>query len=253
MWGSGPLHTKESLRSLTCPTRLTSIFVPLITPPYPSVRSKLIVPSREVAPTPSTSALNTTQVLPPTTTTSTSSGEPRLQLLSESPLLHLPGHRGDVLDLSWSQCRLLLTASADQTARLWCIDVHLGSGGEVGVGNVVGEVGRRTSGSGTEGDAGEGQRARAGGRGGSAPSGECLRSFVHPDFVMSCCFHPSDPRRIVTGCADGKVRLRFGRWSRLQVVVGGACHALGPLLLCIIVKLTHAAALAGLGCVAVSV
>ncbi len=51
---------------------------------------------------------------------------PRPPLLSPSPLMTLAGHKADILDLAWSRCRLLLTASADTTARLWTVEAAPG-------------------------------------------------------------------------------------------------------------------------------
>ncbi|KAK9055506.1 hypothetical protein SSX86_026589 [Deinandra increscens subsp. villosa] len=42
--------------------------------------------------------------------------------LSETPLCKLEGHTDDVLDLSWSRSRLLLSSSMDKTVRLWDIE-----------------------------------------------------------------------------------------------------------------------------------
>jgi WD40 repeat protein len=231
---------------------------------------------------------------------------PRPCLLSPSPLLMLTGHGGDVLEVAWSRCRLMLTASADQTARLWFVDLPSDDARPASAGQANGKLGSPGSGEGGGGGAGPGAGAAAGGStvgsgaadpaeaqqraepsgsvggsphaeavasaggagtagGGGAgtstcpaasvadssrpgpataaaataappgsspakgatsgnstpgpagaraaavaaarvPHGECLRSFVHPDIVTSAAFHPTDPARIVTGCADGKVR-----------------------------------------------
>nr|XP_043622898.1 WD repeat-containing protein 44-like [Erigeron canadensis] len=42
--------------------------------------------------------------------------------LSETPFCTLNGHSDDVLDLSWSRSRLLLSSSMDKTVRLWDIE-----------------------------------------------------------------------------------------------------------------------------------
>ncbi|KAI3801316.1 hypothetical protein L1987_29420 [Smallanthus sonchifolius] len=42
--------------------------------------------------------------------------------LSETPFCTLKGHTDDVLDLSWSRSRLLLSSSMDKTVRLWDIE-----------------------------------------------------------------------------------------------------------------------------------
>ncbi|KAJ0759203.1 putative transcription factor WD40-like family [Helianthus annuus] len=42
--------------------------------------------------------------------------------LSETPVCTLEGHVDDVLDLSWSRSRLLLSSSMDKTVRLWDIE-----------------------------------------------------------------------------------------------------------------------------------
>ncbi|KAK9075876.1 hypothetical protein SSX86_004205 [Deinandra increscens subsp. villosa] len=42
--------------------------------------------------------------------------------LSETPFCTLNGHQEDVLDLSWSRSRLLLSSSMDKTVRLWDIE-----------------------------------------------------------------------------------------------------------------------------------
>ncbi|GLI70355.1 hypothetical protein VaNZ11_015117 [Volvox africanus] len=179
---------------------------------YGSGRSKLISPARE----------DKVPVTAPRAAAATAGGDAnasggagggaaatRPPLLSESPLLSLPGHRSDVLDLSWSQCRLLLTASADQTARLWSIDVPVGGARRAGGGGGGGVRPPRASGSGSGGSSSGADVSSWENLGGACPSAECLRSFVHPDFVTSCCFHPCDGRCIVTGCADGKIRI----WS----------------------------------------
>ncbi|KAG2445246.1 hypothetical protein HYH02_008714 [Chlamydomonas schloesseri] len=190
---------------------------------YPSARPKLISTARDAdAPTRSAPAHlppGGPGLGPPAPSFSSTgsagaaagiaSGRP--PLLSESPLLSLTGHTSDVLDMSWSQCRLLLTASADQTARLWYIDAPVVVAGAEGESEPGG--GWRAGGGGAGAAAAAGAAAGVGPGAacgaGMPPSAECLRSFVHPDFVTSCCFHPTDPRRIVTGCADGKIRV----WS----------------------------------------
>ncbi|KAK1420707.1 hypothetical protein QVD17_22523 [Tagetes erecta] len=42
--------------------------------------------------------------------------------LSETPFCTLEGHTDDVLDLSWSRSRLLLSSSMDKTVRLWDVE-----------------------------------------------------------------------------------------------------------------------------------
>uniref|UniRef100_A0A7I3ZZ81 Uncharacterized protein n=1 Tax=Physcomitrium patens TaxID=3218 RepID=A0A7I3ZZ81_PHYPA len=46
---------------------------------------------------------------------------PKLFWLSEKPVCSFHGHTGDILDLSWSQSKLLLSSSMDKTVRLWHI------------------------------------------------------------------------------------------------------------------------------------
>ncbi|KAG2501975.1 hypothetical protein HYH03_000471 [Edaphochlamys debaryana] len=169
----------------------------------PAKSSKLIAPSRDPA----------DSTAPFSTFTSAATPAPsRPPLLSTSPLISLPGHTSDVLDLSWSQCRLLLSASADQTARLWFVDVPAAVAGEggSGSGSGAGRDGGKGQTGGQEG-ASSGDKAEEAEEGGCGPppSWECLRSFLHPDLVTACAFHPTNPKVIVTGCADGRVRL----WS----------------------------------------
>ncbi|PWA36965.1 transducin/WD40 repeat-like superfamily protein [Artemisia annua] len=42
--------------------------------------------------------------------------------LSETPVCTLTGHQDDILDLSWSRSRLLLSSSMDKTVKLWDIE-----------------------------------------------------------------------------------------------------------------------------------
>ncbi|KAG0631305.1 hypothetical protein M758_1G242300 [Ceratodon purpureus] len=46
---------------------------------------------------------------------------PKLFWLSEKPVRSFHGHTGDILDLSWSHSKLLLSSSMDKTVRLWHI------------------------------------------------------------------------------------------------------------------------------------
>nr|GEY70376.1 hypothetical protein [Tanacetum cinerariifolium] len=44
--------------------------------------------------------------------------------LSETPVCTLTGHQDDILDLSWSKSRLLLSSSMDKTVKLWDIETR---------------------------------------------------------------------------------------------------------------------------------
>ncbi|KAK6947960.1 WD40 repeat [Dillenia turbinata] len=49
---------------------------------------------------------------------------PKLFHIREKPLHELHGHRGEVLDLSWSKKGYLLSSSVDKTVRLWQVGCH---------------------------------------------------------------------------------------------------------------------------------
>ena len=86
--------------------------------------------------------------------------EQRQLLFNEKPLRVWKGHKGDVLDISWSSTLFLLSASMDKTVRLWHISMD-----------------------------------------------ECLRVFVHNDFVTSVDFDPADDKYFLSGSLDEKLRV----------------------------------------------
>ncbi|KAK4774004.1 hypothetical protein SAY87_029023 [Trapa incisa] len=46
----------------------------------------------------------------------------RVFCIEESPVQEFHGHKGDILDLAWSNSNLLLSSSADKTVRLWSLN-----------------------------------------------------------------------------------------------------------------------------------
>ncbi|XP_059651210.1 uncharacterized protein LOC132298886 isoform X2 [Cornus florida] len=109
----------------------------------------------------------------------------KLFRISEKPLHEFHGHCGEVLDLSWSKNKCLLSSSIDKTVRLW-------------------QVG----------------------------SDECLKVFIHTDYVTCIQFNPVDDNYFISGSIDGKVRIwavpscQVVDWTDVTEIVTAVCYRL---------------------------
>jgi len=117
----------------------------------------------------------------------------------------LAGHTGLVYALRWrGDGRMLATASADGTARVWQI-IAAAEGGEMG------ERSRNSgrSGSNSRRNSLDTAATAEGGGGGRVLAPALVATLTHRPmvFVYSAAWHPKDPSVLVTGAFDGKVRL----------------------------------------------
>lgn len=101
----------------------------------------------------------------------------------EKPIHEFCGHSGDILDLSWSNTKCILSSSVDKTVRLW-------------------KVGHD----------------------------ECLKVFVHSNYVTCVQFNPVDDNHFISGSIDGKVRIwtisgcKVVDWTDIRKIVTAVCY-----------------------------
>ncbi|KAJ4822553.1 hypothetical protein Tsubulata_049600 [Turnera subulata] len=133
---------------------------------------------------------------PQTTSDSTCVIFPRKKFqISEKPVHEFYGHSGDILDLSWSKNKCLLSSSVDKTVRLW----------QVGRDECLQVFSHSNYGS------------------------NC--SIVMPFYYAVTCvqFNPVDESYFVSGCLDGKVRIwtipgcQVIDWTDMREIVTAVC------------------------------
>ncbi|GAB4858528.1 hypothetical protein Ancab_010003 [Ancistrocladus abbreviatus] len=108
---------------------------------------------------------------------------PRVFRILEKPLHEFQGHKGEILDISWSKNNHLLSSSVDNTVRLWRVGCN-----------------------------------------------QCLKVFLHSNYVTCVHFNTVDDNYFISGSIDGKVRIweisgcQVVNWTDIKDIVTAVCY-----------------------------